>query len=120
MSECETIRSIAMALPEVQEQDHQGRPSFRINNRIFATLWPTERRAVVKLALPDQSALVLLHPDSFSPVPGTWGNQGWTNVELAAVSRDVLEQTVRSAWTHVAPKRLIARITGEEADSSPE
>jgi hypothetical protein len=36
------VRELALALPEATEQDHHGRPSFRVG-RIFATLW-TERR----------------------------------------------------------------------------
>ena len=32
-------RAIALALPEAVEQDHHGRPSFRVAGRIFATLW---------------------------------------------------------------------------------
>lgn len=35
-------RELALALPEAVEQDHHGRPSFRVSRRIFATLW-TER-----------------------------------------------------------------------------
>lgn len=35
----EQIRRLALALPEVVEQDHHGRPSFRVAGRIFATLW---------------------------------------------------------------------------------
>ena len=32
-------RKLALALPEAVEQDHHGRPSFRVNGKIFATLW---------------------------------------------------------------------------------
>ncbi len=30
---------MALALPEAVERDHHGRPSFRVAERIFATLW---------------------------------------------------------------------------------
>lgn len=32
-------RRLALALGEVVERDHHGRPSFRVAGRIFATLW---------------------------------------------------------------------------------
>jgi hypothetical protein len=32
-------RQLALGLPEAVEQDHHGRPSFRVGGRIFATLW---------------------------------------------------------------------------------
>jgi len=35
----EQVRQLALALPEAVEQDHHGRPSFRVAGRIFATLW---------------------------------------------------------------------------------
>jgi hypothetical protein len=33
------VRKIACSLPESTEQDHHGIPSFRIDEKIFATLW---------------------------------------------------------------------------------
>lgn len=35
----ERIRQLALALPATVEMDHHGRPSFRVDGRIFATLW---------------------------------------------------------------------------------
>lgn len=32
-------RRLALALPEAVEQDHHGKPSFRVAGKIFATLW---------------------------------------------------------------------------------
>jgi hypothetical protein len=32
-------RRFALSLPEAVEQDHHGRPSFRVAGKIFATLW---------------------------------------------------------------------------------
>jgi hypothetical protein len=108
MIDCETVRALALALPEVEEHDHWGRPSFRVRNKIFVTLWPDEQRAVLKLSRADQSALVQLDPKIFSPVPGTWGEQGSTNVQLARIERGLFQQVLYTAWCQVAPKRLIA------------
>jgi hypothetical protein len=36
-------RDVALSLPEAVEQDHHGRPSFRVGGKIFATLWSDER-----------------------------------------------------------------------------
>ena len=35
-------RRVALSLPEAVEQDHHGRPSFRVAGKIFATLWDEE------------------------------------------------------------------------------
>jgi hypothetical protein len=34
-------------MPEAVEQDHHGRPSFRIGGKIFATLWNEDRMNVM-------------------------------------------------------------------------
>jgi hypothetical protein len=40
-------RTIALSLPDAVEQDHHGRPSFRVRGRIFATLWDPEHMNVM-------------------------------------------------------------------------
>jgi hypothetical protein len=108
MLDSQTVRELALALPEAEQHDHRGHPSFRVKGKIFATLWPHEQRAVLKLAPAEQSALVALDPQTFSPVPGAWGNQGWTNVQLQTAERAILQTALKSAWREVAPKRLLA------------
>jgi hypothetical protein len=44
-------------MPESEERQHRAYRDFRVN-KIFATLWPGEGRAVVKLFLPDHAALL--------------------------------------------------------------
>ena len=108
MIDCEAVRALALALPEVEQHDHWGRPSFRVRNKIFVTLWPAEQRAVLKLSRDDQSALVQLDPEIFAPVPGTWGEQGSTNVRLERIERGLFQQVLYTAWRQVVPKRLSA------------
>jgi hypothetical protein len=108
MIDLEIVRALALALPEAEERDHRGRPSFRVRNKIFATLWPDERRVVLKLSPAEQAALTMFDEQSFSPVPGGWGQQGWTNVRLETVGQAELEQALKTAWREVAPKRLVA------------
>ena len=40
-------RELALALPEAVEQDHHGRPSFRVGGKIFATQWDAEHMNVM-------------------------------------------------------------------------
>src|ERR1700722_7950971 len=47
MVEPERARALALAFPEAVEQDHHGRPSFRVRRRIFATLWDPEHMNVM-------------------------------------------------------------------------
>jgi hypothetical protein len=103
---------MALALPEAAEEDHRGRPSFRVRGRIFAVLWPAEGRGVLKLPLHEQAALVAADPSTFEPAAG-WGRQGWTVVALAGADPDELAELLEEAWRGVAPARLLASFQGD-------
>jgi hypothetical protein len=94
-------------MPEAEERQHHGHPDFRVKNKIFATLWPKEARAVVKLSPPEQEKLLNSLPDVFST--NAWSHQGWTNVHLRHVTAKDFRKVVGTAWRHVAPKRMIAQ-----------
>ncbi len=109
MIDASNARKLALSLPEAEEQDHRGHPSFRVRGKIFATLWPDEQRAVVKLPVADQAALVGGDPKAFSL--NAWSRQGWTNVDLKHVSASQLAALLGLAWSQVAPKKLVAEHT---------
>jgi|SRR6516164_6542468 hypothetical protein len=92
-------RRIALSMPGAEERQHHGHPDFRVGGHIFATLWPDESRAVVKLAIADQAALVQMDPSAFSL--NAWSRQGFTNVDLKHVDAKRLRSVVESAWRNV-------------------
>jgi hypothetical protein len=104
MVDLETARQMALSLPGALEQDHHGRPSFRANNRIFATVWEPQNRFMIKLSPIDQSVFHSFDPAVFYPVPNKWGLQGATFVELAKVRRDMLEDALNIAYQAVMEK----------------
>lgn len=101
----EKFRRLAGALPEVEESDHWGKPSFRVKGKIFATLHVADRRAVLKLAEAERTMRCELQPEIFSPVKA-WAHQGWTWVDLTRIQGADLEAALQLAWRAVAPKRL--------------
>ena len=101
-----SFRELALAFEETDEHDHWGRPSFRVRKKIFATLWPVEKRVVVKISLVNQSVFCDLDKEIFYPVTGAWGRQGCTNIELKKVSKKLLKEILTSAYCEVAPKKL--------------
>jgi len=105
MAKPDDVRRIALALPEAEEQQHHGHPDFRVRKKIFVTLWPDDNRAVVKLPIADQTALVQTNPDTFSLK--SWSHKGWTNVDLDAIAQEMLCDVVVNAWRNVAPKRVV-------------
>ena len=106
MISCDAVRAMALSLPEAEECDHLGRPSFRVRDKVFATLWELEARAVLKLSPDAQDALVASDPRTFLVGPGS--NQGWTGVELATIDLDLFRDLLVGSWRQIAPRRIVA------------
>ena len=96
-------RSLALSLPEAVEQDHHGRPSFRVGGRIFATLWSGERMNVM---LDEGGILTAVEsaPDACEQV--WWGKKlAAVGVTLARTEREFLSELLEDAWEGKAPRR---------------
>ena len=105
MIDIETARQMALSLPGTVEQDHFGMPSFRVNKKIFATLWINHNRMMVKLSPIDQSVFNSFDPSVFYPVPNKWGLKGATFVELVKVRPDMLQDALTLAWQSASSKK---------------
>jgi hypothetical protein len=101
-----TARKIILSMPEAEELQHHGHPDFRVNNKIFATLWPHECRAVLKIAFADHADAQRSLARALSEL--AWGKQRWTNVHLEHIAPQIFRQLVEEAWYAVAPKKLTA------------
>jgi len=102
----ENYRKLALALPEVTEVPHFDKQSFRWHNKIFATLWIKEDRAMLKLSLIDQSVFCAFDSQVFYPVPNAWGKQGATFVELKLVREDMFTDALNCAYQLLISKTL--------------
>ncbi len=105
MVDLETARQIALSFLGSEEKDHFGMPSFRVNNKIFATLWVKENRMMVKISPIDQSVFNSFDPTVFYPVPNKWGLKGATFVELSKVRRDMLKDALNISYQAVVAKK---------------
>ena len=100
------FRRIAMSLPEAEEKSHFDKPDFRLRGKIYATI-KNSRMGVINLNLEQQTFVMALEPDAFSPVAGNWGKQGWTEVFFADASEEPVYTAMLMAWRNLAPKVLI-------------
>lgn len=98
------LKNILLSLPEAVEMDHMGRPSFRVEEKIFATVWPKENKAVLKLTMANQEALFLTDPDTFSA--NSWSKHGWTDINLDTISSGQLKLLAVESWRLIAPKKI--------------
>lgn len=100
------MRQLALSLPEAEEKPHFDIPSFRVKNKIFATIHEKTNRAMVKLSVIDQSVFCAIDETIIYPVPGGWGRGGATFFELEKVKKAVLKHALTQAWLAVASKKL--------------
>lgn len=98
MSSLEQARRLALALPGAIERDHHGRPSFRVDGRIFATLWDGEHvNAMVDE--PGIRTYVERNPGAYAEV--WWGKRlAAVRVALALVGEHELGELLADAWEH--------------------
>jgi hypothetical protein len=99
-------RGIALSMPEAVEQDHHGRPSFRVAGKIFATLWNEDW---INVMLDEGGILSAVEsaPDACEQI--WWGKRlAAVGVALSRVEPDFLRDLLTDAWEHKAPQRLRA------------
>jgi hypothetical protein len=100
-------RELALSLPESIEQDHHGRPSFRVANKIFATL---RDEGHMNVMLDEGGIRTAIHSDPAAFEEVWWGKKlTAVRVELRRVDAETLRELLEEAWELRAPKRLIAR-----------
>jgi hypothetical protein len=105
MVDIATFRKLALSFPDAVELPHFELTSFRVKKKIFATWWPKENRAMLKLSLIDQSVFCSYDKTIFFPVPGGWGTKGATFVDLKKVRRDVFKDALTTAFNEVTRKK---------------
>lgn len=99
------VRLLALSLPEVSEQDHHGRPSFRIRGKILATLW-TDTAMNIML---DEAGIL----SAANAAPNTCSEVYWgarlaaVQVDLLTAELDLVENLLAEAWGNKAPRALV-------------
>ena len=115
MADWETVRALALGLPEVEEEA-SGRRGYRIRGKLFA--WRSRERDGSTLALRvdrDEKQLMLEgRPDLYFQTPHVYFTSPHYNgypavqVRVERVDPDELAQRLEDAWLIQAPKRLAA------------
>lgn len=100
----------ALAYPEAVELPHFEKTSFRVKKKIFGTLDKKTMKFCVKLSEIDQSVFTEYNPGVIYPVPGGWGRQGYTLIELKKVKKTVFKDALHTSYCLVAPKTLAAMV----------
>jgi hypothetical protein len=89
-------RRLALSLPGAAERDHHGRPSFRVNRKIFATLWDAGHMNVM---LDEGGILTAVQADPDRCEEVWWGQRlAAVRVTLELAEPDFLAGLLEQAW----------------------
>jgi hypothetical protein len=92
-------------LPEAVEQDHHGRPSFRVAGKIFATQWDEDYMNVM---LDEGGILTAVQNDPETCEEVWWGKRlAAVRIDLRRADAEMLADVLSDAWETKAPKRLL-------------
>ena len=103
------LRRICLALPEAEEIETWGHPTFRVRKKIFVGCGAGDDGRVqmtCKSPPGEQLALVAADPKRFF-VPAYVGSRGWVGVRLdGPVDWAEITELVEESYRMTAPKRL--------------
>ncbi len=68
-------------------------------------MWEKENKAMLKLSLVSQSVFCSYDHSIFYPVPGGWGKQGATFVDLGKVRKDMFKDALTTAYNETVTKK---------------
>jgi hypothetical protein len=99
------VQRFLLGLPEVEQYEHGGRPSFRVRGRRFASM------------LDDRGVNLAPGEEAIRATVGQWPgscHEEWfgdrlaaVRVEFAKLEREVVEELLLDAWAAKAPKKLV-------------
>jgi len=99
------LRKLSKRLPETEELETWGHPTFRVRDKIFASFGESdgEPRIGCKQSLADQTALV---KDPRFSVAKYVGRYGWISITAEEVKWPMIEDLVLRSYRLIAPKTL--------------
>jgi hypothetical protein len=106
----DTVREVALALPEVEESTSWGTPAFKVRRKMICRLHDKHPDVlVVRIDMADKEYLIGSLPDVYFSLPHYDGYPA-VLVRLPVVERDELRRLLTAAWRFVAPAKLVASL----------
>jgi hypothetical protein len=102
---------LALSLPEAHEEPHFDRTSFRVKKKIFATMTPDGKEAMVRVSPPELvRSLLSEHGDIFFSYGGWTDRNGSLGVRLARIDANMMKELLVESFRHVATKTGLAAL----------
>jgi len=107
----DTVRKLALVLPETEESTWFGTPAFKVRGKSFSRL-RDDGDLVVKIPSGHREALIRAKPDTYFVTPH-YRDHPYVLVRLANADEEELADLLADAWAMSAPKRLVAAFEGQ-------
>ena len=102
----QSVRRLALALPEATEQPHHDMTSFRVRGKIFATMPPEGGRLHVFLPQGEVASYCAEFPSAVEEL--WWGKKlSGCRVILRHAERALVLELLDESWRRKAPKSLL-------------
>jgi hypothetical protein len=107
MADIESVRRLALALPEVEEGTWFGTPAWKVRGKSFARVKEDGETLVAHVDLGEKEMLMASEPHIFFDTPHYHGYAA-VLVRLPAIEEDELAEVLEDSWRRKAPKRVVA------------
>jgi hypothetical protein len=109
VADWETVRELARAFPEAEEDTTHSQPAFRVRGKLFVWMSPHEKGALcVRIDPAEKPFLLESDPETYYTTPHYEGYPA-VLIRLAHVEREQLAERIEDAWLLRAPKRVVDR-----------
>jgi hypothetical protein len=105
----ESVRKLALEFPGVEEGSCHGTPAFYVRRKLILRLWEDGKTLVARCPQERRPELIRGNPDVFFYTEH-YQNYPAVLVNLLAVNRKTLQETIEAAWRMRASKKLIAEL----------
>ena len=98
----ETVREMALALPNVEEGTSYGTPALKVRGKLFVRLKEDGETIVLKTTYEEREELMAHDPETYF-ITDHYLNYPYVLVSLKDVSKDALRELVRASYKLARP-----------------
>lgn len=101
------FRALCLAMPASTELETWGHPTFRVNNKVFATIGGDEHGTSLSVKATHEEQAELIQKPGWRKAHYV-GKHGWVSYDFGTDDDwALIEALVERSWSYVAPKRLV-------------
>ena len=100
----DTIRRLALTLPEAQESTSYGTPAVKVKRQVFVRLHQDLDKIVLKMPFDRREELIAADPETYF-ITDHYRDYPWVLVSLAKVHPDALRDLLNTAYRAALPAK---------------